>query len=86
MEQPYHSQDGHNGYDGAAMGSPVSPVVANIYMEMSEDLVLKTKQSGRGDMLTTCCVVGEVNVRHKAGMKAHARRLSCYRKIMVKKD
>ena len=28
--------------DGAAMGSPVSPVVANIYMEMFEELALKT--------------------------------------------
>ena len=28
--------------DGAAMGSPVSPVVANIYMEMFEELALRT--------------------------------------------
>ena len=28
--------------DGAAMSSPVSPVVANIYMEMFEDLALRT--------------------------------------------
>ena len=28
--------------DGAAMGSPISPVVANIYMEMFEDLALRT--------------------------------------------
>ena len=27
--------------DGAAMGSPVSPVVANIYMEMFEELALR---------------------------------------------
>ena len=30
--------------DGAAMGSPVSPVVANIYMEMFEEMVLGTSQ------------------------------------------
>ena len=28
--------------EGAAMGSPVSPVVANIYMEMFEELALRT--------------------------------------------
>ena len=33
----YHEQT-----DGAAMGSPVSPVVANIYMEMFEELALRT--------------------------------------------
>ena len=31
--------------DGAAMGSPVSPVVANIYMEMFEDQALSLVQS-----------------------------------------
>ena len=33
--------------DGAAMGSPVSPVVANVYMEMFEDLALKTEEVPR---------------------------------------
>ena len=33
--------------DGAAMGSPVSPVVANIYMEMFEDLALRTELAPR---------------------------------------
>ena len=32
----------HQQVDGAAVGSPVSPVVANIYMEMFEDLALRT--------------------------------------------
>ena len=30
--------------DGAAMGSPVSPVVANIYMEMFDEMALKSAQ------------------------------------------
>ena len=33
--------------DGAVMGSPVSPVVANIYIEMFEDLALKTELAPR---------------------------------------
>ena len=33
--------------DGAAMGSPVSPVVANIYMERFEDLALRTTLAPR---------------------------------------
>ena len=36
------------------MGSPVSPVVANIYMEMFEDLALKTKQTGTQDLEEIC--------------------------------
>ena len=55
--------------DGAAMGSPVAPVVANIDMEMFEDLGLKTKLAPRiwkrykhvDDIL---CVIEEVNTRH----------------------
>ena len=56
--------------DGAAMGSPVSPVVANIYMEMFEDLALKTKLAPRiwkRYVDDTFCVTEEVNARHFLG-------------------
>ena len=39
FREEYHQQK-----DGAAMGSPVSPVVANIYMEMFEEMALSTTQ------------------------------------------
>ena len=50
--------------DGAAMGSPVSPVVANIYMEMFEGLALKTKLARRiwkRYVDNTFCVIEKVN-------------------------
>ena len=60
---------------GAAMGSPVSPVVANIHMEMLgnvhvetfEDLVLETKMAPRiwkSYVDYTFCVIEEMNARH----------------------
>ena len=48
------------------MGSPVSPVVANIYMEMFEDLALKTKLAPRiwkRYVDDTFCTIEEANTR-----------------------
>ena len=42
LRSTYFSYDGvfYEQIDGAAMGSPVSPVVANLYMEFFEDMAL----------------------------------------------
>ena len=53
--------------DGAAMGSPVSPVVTNINVELFNDLALKTKLAPRiweKYVDDTFCVIEEVNTRH----------------------
>ena len=50
--------------EGAAMGSPVSPIVANIYMEMFEDLALQRTQVPRiwkRYVDDTFCVMEEQN-------------------------
>ena len=50
--------------EGAAMGSPVSPIVANIYMKMFEDLALQRTQVPRiwkRYVDDTFCVMEEQN-------------------------
>ena len=53
--------------DEAAMGSPVSPVVANIYMEMFQELTLRTTPAPRiwkRYMDDTFCVMEEEDTQH----------------------
>ena len=53
--------------DGAAMGSPVSPVVANIYTEMFEELALRTAthppRIWRRNVDDTFCVITKTEVK-----------------------
>ena len=56
--------------DGVAMESPVSSVVANIYMELFEDLALRTKRAPRiwkRYVEDTLCVIEELNTRTLLG-------------------
>ena len=53
--------------DAATMGSPVSPVMAQIYIEMYEDLTLRTKQVSRIWKICaddTFCMIEEMKARN----------------------
>ena len=47
MESSYFTYDGgfYQQTDGAAMGSPLSPILANLFMEWFEEEVIRTKQT-----------------------------------------